>query len=72
MVYWYGLCWRFDREFYNLLYDVVVNGLLDDDCVLRFGKWVVYYFGMIVFYFVGCDFEGNLRKDLWLLSEGIF
>lgn len=50
----------------------MINGLLVDECVLRFGEWVVYYFGMIVFYYVGCDFEGNLSKELWILLESIY
>lgn len=70
MVYWYGFCWRLDRQLYELIYNIILIGLFDEQCVEKFLKCVVDNFGMIVFYFVGKDESGNLNKNLWFLFEG--
>lgn len=69
MVHWHGLCWRSDREPHNLLHDAVVNGLSDDDCASRLGKWAAHHFGMTAFHHAGCDLEGNPSKELWTPLE---
>lgn len=70
MVQWHGLCWRSDKQPYDLLHEAIVNGLSDEHCAEKLSTWAAQNFGLTAFHPAGKDELGNPNRNLWPPPEG--
>ncbi|CAC5370555.1 unnamed protein product [Mytilus coruscus] len=70
MIHWHGLCWRFDKEPYNLMHQAFMDGKTDEECAKLLSDWAKLQYKMTANHPIGLDGNRKPKKNLWPPPEG--